>query len=125
MTCKMRLPEIFYLDHPIGTVIGRAKIGEKFYCLQNCTIGANRGNSKELDFPILGDNVIMCANSSLFGNTVIGNNVIIASNTSITNKNIPSNCLVFQKMDGDSRDVVIKKMSEDRIAEYIKEFWKE
>ena len=100
MTCKMKLPEIFYLDHPIGTVIGRAEIGKYFYCPQNCTIGANRGNGEDLDFPILGDHVIMCANSSLFGKTVIGNNVVIASNTSITNKNIPSNCLVFQKMGG-------------------------
>lgn len=103
ITCKMEIPEIFYLDHPIGTVIGRAKLGKYFYCPQNCTIGANRGNGENLDFPTLGDHVIMCANSSLFGKTVIGNNVVIASNTSIVNKTIPSNCLVFQRMGGVAR----------------------
>lgn len=57
---EVELPAFFMLDHPIGSVIGRAQYGEGFSFGQNCTLGNNRGI-----YPILSENVRMCANTSI------------------------------------------------------------
>ena len=38
---EVELPDIFMLDHPLGSVIGRAKFGNYFAFSQNCTVGNN------------------------------------------------------------------------------------
>ena len=40
---EIGLPRFFHLDHPVGSVMGRAKYGEGFSFGQNCTVGNNRG----------------------------------------------------------------------------------
>lgn len=36
---EVNLPDIFFLDHPMGTVIGRGTFGNYFSFTQGCTIG--------------------------------------------------------------------------------------
>ena len=43
-------------------------------------------------FPIIGDNVYICANSTVIGNVHIGNNVIIGAG-SVVVKDVPDNCV--------------------------------
>lgn len=40
---EVELPNIFMLDHPVGSVMGRAKYSDFFSFGQNCTIGNNKG----------------------------------------------------------------------------------
>lgn len=94
------LPDIFFLDHPLGTVIGRGTFKNYFSFSQGCTIGNNKGI-----FPIIGENVKMLSNSKIIGNSKIGNNVIIAANTYIKDTNIPDNTIVF----GNSPNLVLKE----------------
>lgn len=96
---EVELPKFFKLDHPVGSVMGRAKYGEGFSFSQNCTVGNNRGI-----YPVIGENVRMCANSSIIGKCVIGNNVTIAANSGVKDENIPDNSLVF----GHSPNLIIK-----------------
>lgn len=90
MYYEVELPRFFMLDHPVGSVIGRAYYGEGFSFGQNCTVGNNKGI-----YPILGENVRMCANSSILGNCCIGNNVTIGANSGVKDESIPDNSIVF------------------------------
>ena len=96
---EIEMPSIFFLDHPVGSVIGRAKYGQGFSFSQNCTIGNNKGI-----YPSFGKNVKMMSGSKVLGNCQIGNNVIISANTYIKDSDIPEYSLVF----GTSPNLIIK-----------------
>jgi serine O-acetyltransferase len=97
---EVNLPDIFFLDHPLGSVIGRGQFGNYFSFSQGCTVGNNKGV-----FPVIGEKVKMLSNSKVLGNCKIGNNVIIAANTYIKDSDIPNDSIVF----GSSPNLVIKK----------------
>ena len=96
---EVKMPEIFMLDHPLGSVMGRAKYGNFFTFSQQCTIGNNKGV-----FPVIGKHVTMYSGSKIIGKCSIGNNVTIAANTYIKDTSIPDNSIVF----GSSPNLTIK-----------------
>lgn len=98
---EVELPDIFGLDHPVGSVMGRAKYSDYFSFGQNCSVGNNRGI-----YPKLGYHVRMCANTSIIGNCIIGNNVTIGANACVKDRDIPDNSLVF----GQSPNLIIKNL---------------
>ena len=100
---EVELPEYFSLDHPVGSVIGRASYGNGFAFGQCCTVGNNKGI-----YPTLGKNVRMCANSSIIGNCHVGNNVIIAANSGIKDIDIPDNTIVFGHTPNNTFKSIIK-----------------
>ena len=112
------LPKHFLCEHPLKSVLGRAQYGDYLFVYQGTTVGGNRSNGK-LCYPILGDNVILFANSTVLGNSHIGNNVVISAETYIINSDVPDNCIVF----GKSPDLVIKSKSEDKIKLYTQHIW--
>ncbi|MGB9980296.1 serine O-acetyltransferase EpsC [Methanobacterium sp.] len=81
-----------YIGHPMGVVIGgNTKLGN------NITIGPNvvfaiKWNDN-LDYPTVGDNVLIGAGSKLLGGVKIGNNSIIGANAVVT-KDVPPNSIV-------------------------------
>ncbi|WP_415375226.1 transferase [Patiriisocius sp. Uisw_017] len=99
---EVDLPEIFMLDHPLGSVMGRAKFGNYFAFSQNCTVGNNNNI-----FPEIGEYVTMTANSMILGNSKIGDNVIIGAGACVKDQDVPDNSLVF----GSSPNLIIKKRS--------------
>ncbi len=96
---EVELPAYFTLDHPVGSVMGRAKYGNGFSFGQNCTVGNNKGI-----YPQLGKNVRMCANTSIIGNCKIGDNVIIGANSGVKDEDIPDDSIIF----GYSPNLIIK-----------------
>lgn len=100
---EVRLPDIFFTDHPLGSVIGRAEFGDRFAFAQRCTVGNNRGF-----YPVLGRNVRMLAGSSILGRCRIGDHVTLAAGTLVKDENVPSRSLVF----GSSPHLVIKRRPE-------------
>ncbi len=97
----IELPTAFMLEHPVGSVMGRAKYGEGFMFYQGCTVGGN----KKLEYPIIGINVHMYANSSIIGKCHIGDNVLVGAGCLIKDQDIPSDSLVF----GESPNLIIKR----------------
>lgn len=93
------MPRVFHLDHPVGSVMGRADYGENFTFAQSCTVGNNKGI-----FPEIGENVQMLSGAKILGKCKIGDNVIISANSYIKDEDIPSNSLVF----GSSPSLTIK-----------------
>ena len=47
----IELPEHWNCEHPIGSVMGRARYGDFFFFYQGCTVGGNHTN-----YPIIGNN---------------------------------------------------------------------
>lgn len=97
--CIQNLPKLLEQNtkfpHPIGIVIHPdVKIGKNCTIFQNVTIGSGK-YSEKLDsiVPTIGDNVMICANSVVFGGITVGNNVIIGAG-SIVRTDIPDNVVV-------------------------------
>jgi serine O-acetyltransferase len=96
---EVEMPEVFYLDHPLGSVLGRAQYGNHFRFAQGCTVGNNKGF-----FPVIGENVTMFSGSKILGRCMIGDNVWISANSYIKDTDIPSDSIVF----GSYPDLLIK-----------------
>lgn len=97
---QVNLPRIFMLDHPVGSVMGRANYSDFFSFGQNCTVGNNKGV-----YPTLGKHVRMCANSMIIGNCNIGDNVTLGANACVKDEDIEANTIVF----GSSPNLILKK----------------
>lgn len=101
----VELPSIWSCEHPLGSVMGRAKYGDGFFFYQGCTVGGNRDKEGVLHYPVIGRNVKMYSDSKIIGKSVIGDNCIIAANAYIKDAVIPGGSLVF----GSGPRLIIKK----------------
>ena len=54
----IELPPVFGAEHPLGSVMGRAKYGEGFFFYQGCTVGGTR-KGEQLYYLKIGKNVKM------------------------------------------------------------------
>jgi serine O-acetyltransferase len=100
---EVELPSYFSLDHPHGTVMGRAKYSDGLSFAQYSTVGNNKGI-----YPVIGKNCRMCMNSAIIGNCHIGDNVTIGAGCLVKDTDIQSDSLVF----GQSPNLIIKKKKE-------------
>lgn len=69
--------------HPVSIVIGHCKIGKNCTILQGVTIGEkNIGeySTKNIE-PVIGNNCVISANSTILGNLTIADNVIVGANS--------------------------------------------
>ena len=115
---QIELPEHFIAEHPIGTVLGRAKYGDYLFVYQGVTIGGNRKNGV-LQYPELKGYTICYANSTILGEARIGNYVIVSSNAFIKDEEIPDYSIVF----GSSPSLIIKKYNENKIKKIFSDIW--
>lgn len=95
----IELPDIFFAEHPLAAVMGRAKYADNFFFYQNTTVG---GNKKM--YPTIGKNVILYANATVLGNSIIGNNCLISACSYIKDEKIPDYTIVY----GKSPNLVLK-----------------
>lgn len=116
---KAELPIHFSCEHPLGSVLGRADYGDYLFIYQGVTVGGNRNKGK-LEFPTLGNNVILYTDSKVIGGSHIGNNVVVAANTYIFNIDVPDNCIVS----GKTPDLLIRQKSEEEIKKYTSHIWR-
>ncbi|QGY40879.1 transferase [Pseudodesulfovibrio cashew] len=103
MFYEVKLPDVFHLSHPLGSVLGRATYSDYFFFIQNVTVGGNRGR-----YPVFGKNVTLWSGVTVIGDTHIGKNCIISSRSFLKDEVIPDNSLVF----GRSPNIVIKTKEE-------------
>ncbi len=98
---EVGMPEIFCFQHPVGTVIGRAKaLGNHLFVYQNVNIGG----SIDLEYPSLGEGVVLFNGATVSGPTTIGDNVWLGPQCNVKGGAIPSSSLVF----GSGPNVVVK-----------------
>ena len=106
---QIELPQIFFAEHPVGTVLGRATYSDYFFFYQSCTVGGNKGQ-----YPTFGAFVTMYSGSKVLGKAHIGSHCVISANTYIKDESIPGYSVVF----GQSPDLTIKQYSEDEFVQF-------
>jgi serine O-acetyltransferase len=88
---EIDLPDIFAVQHPVGTVLGRAQYGNYLFLYQGCCVGVGvDGNA-----PVLGEGTILFDGSSVIGGCVLGNNVWISAGTLLHDTTVPPNSIVY------------------------------
>ena len=100
-----KIGEYFTIDHGTGVVIGETSIiGNRVKLYQGVTLGAKsftldeKGNPLNIPrHPILEDNVVVYANTSILGRITIGRNSIIGGNVWLTNSVPPSSRILQSK----------------------------
>ncbi len=90
---SVRLPEVFLLVHPVGSVIGNAQYSNKIVIYQNCSIGSVFKDGKYI-YPKFGENIVLYSRTSVIGECNIGSNVIFGANSFVIKADIPNNSIV-------------------------------
>jgi serine O-acetyltransferase len=72
---EVELPDVFAVQHPVGTVLGRATYSDYFICYHNCTVGANLDNV----YPSFGRGIVMYGGSRVIGATSVGDNTFVST----------------------------------------------
>lgn len=98
----------FMIDHGTGVVIGEtAIIGDNVKLYQGVTLGARSFPTDENDnpvkglprHPIIGDNVVIYANSTILGRVTIGSGSVIGGNIWVTEDVAPGSVIVQARAD--------------------------
>ena len=97
---KGKLPDIFLLGHPVGTVIGNANYSNFLVIFQNVTINTGDVDENGDPTPSIGKGVFLASGAKIIGNKPIGNRSSIGVNTLIFNREIPDDSIAYTKDDG-------------------------
>ena len=100
----IELPQIWSAEHPLGTVMGRAKYSNGFFFYQGCTVGGTKDKEGNIYYPVLEENVRMYSNSSILGRCRIGKGAQIGAGAIVKNQDVPAGSIVF----GQSPNLIIK-----------------
>jgi len=84
------LPEIFLLNHAVGTVLGKATYANYFVAYHNVTIGSDDGVP-----PTIGERNVLYAGAAILGKSRTGSNVTVAANSTILNRTIPNDTIAI------------------------------
>lgn len=94
---KCNMPDIFYLAHPVGTVLGNAEYSDFLVVLQNVTVNTSHGETGRTK---IGKGVFLSAGVSIIGDTHIGDCCSIGANTLLYNAELPYNSVAFTDSSG-------------------------
>ncbi|MBY8089243.1 serine O-acetyltransferase [Vibrio fluvialis] len=86
--------DVKFYHNALGVVIHpNSIIGKGTAIYQNVTLGGNGKSGSKNNFPIIGNNVTICAGAVILGPVHIGDNSIIGANA-VVNKNVKENTTV-------------------------------
>ena len=110
---KCELPDIFFFDHPVGSIIGNASYHDYLVVMQGVTINTAQDKNGETA-PYLGKGLYLATGASVIGNKRIGDRVSIGVNATAYNKEIADDNVVV--LDEESGKTIIRR----RKKEYCK-----
>ena len=113
---EVALPAIWRLDHPLGSVLGRATYSDYLSFAQGCTVG-----SIGSDYPRLGKLITLAPGSYVLGKSVIGDCCIVAPRCMVKNEVIPPFSLVF----GESPHLIVKQRDASYFSRHYEGIWKD
>jgi serine O-acetyltransferase len=90
----INMPSVFLLVHPIGSIIGRATLGERLVIYQGVTIGGKH-TAEGIDYPVIGDDVCLFSNTSIIGNCQLRDGSIIAANSNVIDTEVKPKYVAF------------------------------
>lgn len=110
-TYDIELPPVVYLNHAVGTVLGRGIYGNYLVVTQNVTVGQDRGVA-----PVIGERVTIYGGAVVVGDTHIGDDVAIAPNSTLRNCSVPPSSVVA----GRSPELTIKPRSASSLRKFFR-----
>lgn len=118
---EIELPPHFMVEHPLGSILGRAKYGDYLLIYQGVTIGGNVSlNTGRITHPVIGNNVVFFSDAKVLGDVHVGNNVILSANSYVINEDIPDNSIVF----GSSPNLVVINDAQ-KVERYMRQVWRQ
>lgn len=108
---SVEMPEVFFVSHGVGSVLGNAEYGNQLVFFQNVTVG-RVGN----DRPKIGENVVLYPGAIVTGCSEVGNNCVVSAGTVIHGACVPDNVVVGQKQGG---GLEFKSLKRDYLALYL------
>jgi serine O-acetyltransferase len=84
------MPDVFHLEHPVGSVMGQAIFGEYLVVYQGVSVGGDL----KLRYPIIGEGVALFSKSSLIGAAVVEDNCAIGAGVQLYGARISANMAV-------------------------------
>lgn len=88
---EVKMPRVFLLVHPLGTVLGRAHYGDHIVIYQGVTVG---GNTK-YEYPDIGRDVVLYSNSSVLGRCRLNDGALVAARACLMEIEIPAGHVAF------------------------------
>lgn len=85
-----QLPDIFLLNHAVGSILGKATYGNYFVAYHNTTIGSDDGNA-----PVVGDRNVLYAGAAILGASRTGSGVTVAANATVLNRTISDDTIAI------------------------------
>lgn len=104
------LPDIFFLGHPIGTILGNANYSNYLVVFQNVTVNTSTSD-KGKAAPQLGEGLFLAAGAKIIGNKKVGNRVSVGVDAVVYDKEIPDDTVVIKNDDG---SVLINRRKKDK-----------
>lgn len=108
---SVEMPEIFFVSHGIGAVLGNATYGNRLVIFQNVTVG-RVGEQR----PSIGKNVVLYPGAVVTGRSEIGNNSIVTAGTVVHGISVPDNVVV--KLNGSQ--LVFHPLKRDYLSLYFR-----
>lgn len=85
------LPEVFFISHGVGAVLGNVEYGDRLVFFHAVTVGR-----VGQDRPRIGSDVVLYPGAVVTGSTVIGARSIVAAGTVVHDRVIPDDSVVSQ-----------------------------
>ncbi len=86
---SVKMPDIFMLVHPLGTILGNAAYSDYLVVYQNVTVGA-----VTTIYPRFGEGTILYSRAGVIGACESGENVVFAANSFIVDEKISKDTVV-------------------------------
>ena len=107
------MPNIFLLNHPVGSIIGNAIYSDGLCISQNVTINTHTDKDKNLDL-YLGKGVYLSPGAKIIGNAKIGDRVSIGVNAIVYNEEIQDDMVVVNE---NGKNIIRKRKKEKCFSE--------
>jgi len=107
----VEMPEIFFISHGLGSVLGNVTYGNRLVFFHNVTVG-RVGDSR----PTIGKNVILYPGATITGCSEIGDNSVVSAGVVLHDTSVPENMLVTQK----AADLVFQPLKRDYLSLYLR-----
>ena len=114
LSYKCKLPDYFFLGHPVGSIIGNALYNDYLVIFQNVTI--NTAQSEDGGpAPTIGRGVFFGAGSKVIGNKKVGNRVSLGVDTMVYDVEIPDDSVVMKNEIG--KTIIKQRIKETCMAQ--------
>lgn len=108
---SIAMPEIFFLSHALGAVLGAASYGNRLVVFQNVTVGRVGENR-----PHIGANTILFPGSTVTGNSLIGEGSVLSAGVHAHNLKCPPRSLVKLSPNG----AEVTRLKRDYLSNYFR-----